>query len=149
MIALGSDHGGYLLKVKLKKHLDERKIEYVDVGCDDEQSCNYADYAEIVAKGVSAGKYEKGILICGTGIGMCIAANKVKGVRAALVHDVFSAKATRAHNDSNVLTMGERVIGEGLMCEIVDAWLDTAFSLEERHVKRIAKITEIENDNRS
>lgn len=142
-IALGADHGGYQLKGDIKKLLDSMNIAYEDVGCDCEQSVDYPDYALPVAEKVASGEFDRGILVCGTGIGMSIAANKVKGVRCALVHDLFSAKATREHNDSNVLAMGARVIGPGLALEIVKVWLGTEFE-GGRHMKRLDKITKIE-----
>ncbi|HEY4531916.1 MAG TPA: ribose 5-phosphate isomerase B, partial [Kurthia sp.] len=126
--------------------LEELGFEYEDFGPKDDSSVDYPDYAQPVSEGVAAGKFDKGILICGTGIGMSIAANKVKGIRCALVHDVFSAKATRCHNDSNIIAMGERVIGAGLAREIVAAWLQTDFE-GGRHERRIEKITAIEAQN--
>ena len=142
-VALASDHGGLNIKNEIADLLKEMGIEFEDFGCDCNTSVDYPDYAQPVAEKVAAGEFDRGILICGTGIGMSIAANKVKGIRAALVHDVFSAEATRAHNNSNVLTMGERVIGPGLAREIVATWLDTQFE-GGRHIRRVEKITEIE-----
>ncbi|HJV46076.1 MAG TPA: ribose 5-phosphate isomerase B [Bacillota bacterium] len=142
-VALGADHGGYHLKNEIKAYLESVNIEYEDLGCDCDQSVDYPDYALPVAEKVASGEFDRGILVCGTGIGMSIAANKVKGVRCALVHDLFSAKATREHNDSNVLAMGERVIGPGLALEIVKTWLGTEFA-GGRHARRIEKITAIE-----
>lgn len=142
-IALGADHGGYQLKEDIKKLLDSLNLAYEDVGCDCEQSVDYPDYALPVAEKVASGEFDRGILVCGTGIGMSIAANKVKGVRCALVHDLFSAKATREHNDSNVLAMGARVIGPGLALEIVKVWLGTEFE-GGRHMNRLEKINKIE-----
>lgn len=142
MIALGSDHGGFALKQEIMKHLEERGIEYEDFGCYDESSCDYPVYAKKVAKAIVEGKCEKGILICGTGIGISITANKIRGIRAALCHDVFSAQATRQHNDANILAMGARVVGPGLALLIVDTFLDTPFSGEERHMNRISQIEE-------
>lgn len=143
-VAIGSDHGGFRLKEEIKALLDEMGIEYIDVGCVSCDSVDYPDYAIPVAEMVSKKEVDRGILICGTGIGMSIAANKVKGVRCALVHDVFSAKATREHNDSNILAMGERVIGPGLAREITKVWLETEFA-GGRHERRVSKITEYEN----
>lgn len=143
-VAIGSDHGGFNLKEEIKKLMDEMGIEYVDVGCECSDSVDYPDYAIPVAEMVSKKEVDRGILICGTGIGMSIAANKVKGVRCALVHDLFSAKATREHNDSNVLAMGERVIGPGLATEIARVWLETEFA-GGRHEKRVNKICDYEN----
>ena len=142
MIALGSDHGGYALKQEIMKHLEERGMEYKDYGCYSEESCDYPEFAHAVGKAVAAKECELGILICGTGIGISIAANKIKGVRAALCHDCFSAQATKEHNDANILAMGARVVGVGHALKIVDTFLDTPFSNDERHVRRIAAIEE-------
>ncbi|MDA3130684.1 ribose 5-phosphate isomerase B [Aliibacillus thermotolerans] len=142
-LAIGSDHAGYRLKKEIMKVLDELNVEYEDVGCHDENSVDYPDYAVPVSEKVATGEVDRGILICGTGIGMSISANKIKGIRCALVHDVFSAKATRAHNDSNVLAMGERIVGPGLASEIVKAWLGTEFE-GGRHERRVNKMMEIE-----
>lgn len=144
MIALGSDHGGYLMKQEVIAYLEENHIPYKDFGCYGEESCDYPVFARKVANAVAAGECEKGILICGTGIGISIAANKVKGIRAALCHDVFSARATREHNDANILAMGARVIGPGLALMIVDTFLHTEFSNAERHKNRIRQIEEAE-----
>lgn len=138
-IAIASDHGGINIREEIKKLMDELGIAYEDFGCDCETSVDYPDYALPVAEKVAAGEFDKGILICGTGIGMSIAANKVRGIRCALVHDVFSAKATREHNDSNVLAMGERVIGPGLAREIARVWLTTDYE-GGRHENRVGKI---------
>ena len=140
MIALGSDHGGYGMKQEVIKHLEERGIEYKDYGCYSEESCDYPIYGRKVAEAVAGGECEFGIIICGTGIGISISANKVPGIRAALCHDCFSAQATREHNNANILAMGARVIGPGLALKIVDTFLDTPFSNEERHVRRISMI---------
>lgn len=142
MIAIGCDHGGYQLKQDIIKYLEEQSIAYKDYGCYDEASVDYPVYAKKVANAVASKEAEKGILICGTGIGISIAANKVKGVRAALCHDCFSAQATREHNDANIVAMGARVIGPGLAVKIVDIFLHTPFSNDERHVRRIAQIEE-------
>lgn len=144
-VAIGCDHGGLNLKPVLIEYLKKKGIEYKDFGTFTSESCDYVDYALKVAEAVAAGEYDKGILICGTGIGMSIAANKVRGIRCGHCHDVFSAKMTRLHNDANVLAMGERVIGPGLMLEIVDAFLSTPFSEEARHARRIAKINQVED----
>ena len=144
-VAIGCDHGGLNLKPVLIEYLKKKAIEYKDFGTFTSESCDYVDYALKVAETVAAGEYDKGILICGTGIGMSIAANKVRGIRCGHCHDVFSAKMTRLHNDANVLAMGERVIGPGLMLEIVDAFLCTPFSEEARHARRIAKINQVED----
>ncbi len=140
MIALGCDHGGYPLMQEVIAYLDKEGIAYKNFGTFSEESVDYPEYGRKVAKAVTGGECDKGILICGTGIGISIAANKVKGARAALCGDVFSAKACRQHNDANILSMGARVIGPGLALEIVKAFLETPFSGEERHARRIAQI---------
>ena len=140
VIAIGSDHGGFELKQEIIKYLTEKNIEFKDFGCYDETSCDYTEYGKAVAAAVAAGKYEKGILICGTGIGISITANKVKGIRCALCSDCFSAEATREHNDANILALGGRVVGVGLALKIVDTFLNTPFSNEERHIRRISQI---------
>lgn len=142
MIALGNDQAGYGLKQEVMKYLDEQGIAYKDYGSYTEDSVDYPVYAKKVAHAVADGECEKGILICGTGIGISIAANKVKGIRAALCHDTFSAEATRQHNDANILAMGARVIGSGLAIKIVDTFLHTEFSHVERHVRRVNMIEE-------
>ena len=139
-IALGADHGGFALKEEIKRFLNEQGHAVTDFGTSSAASTDYNDYAILVAEGVANGDFERGILVCGTGIGMSIQANKINGVRAALVHDLFSAKATREHNDSNVLTMGGRILGVDLALAIVDVWVNTAFSEETRHVRRVGKI---------
>lgn len=144
MVAVASDHGGYGLKTHILKYLEDNKIPYKDYGCFDTASVDYPDYALQVAEAVAGGEADKGILICGTGIGMCIAANKVPGIRAALCHDCFSAQATREHNDSNILAMGERVVGPGLAVKITDIWLNTEFQ-GGRHSVRVGKISQIED----
>ncbi|WP_017756612.1 ribose 5-phosphate isomerase B [Calidifontibacillus oryziterrae] len=143
-VAIGSDHGGIHIREEIKKLMDEMGIEYEDFGCECDTSVDYPDYAFPVAEKVASGEVDRGILICGTGIGMSIAANKVKGIRCALVHDVFSAKSTREHNDSNILAMGERVIGPGLAREIAKVWLTTDYE-GGRHANRIGKISDYEN----
>lgn len=142
MIGLGCDHGGYALKQEIIQYLEEKGFEYKDYGCYNEGSVDYPEYAKKVAHAVVDGECEKGILICGTGIGISIAANKVKGIRAALCHDCFSAQATREHNDANILAMGARVVGPGLAVKIVDTFLNTEFSNDERHIRRIDMIEE-------
>ena len=140
MIALGCDHGGFGLMQEVKKHLEERGFEYKDFGCYSEESVDYPIYGRKAAEAVASGECERGIIICGTGIGISITANKVKGIRASLCHDCFSAQATREHNDANILAMGARVIGAGHALKVVDTFLDTPFSNDERHVRRIAMI---------
>ena len=140
MIAIGSDHGGFALKKALMAHLDKRGLEYKDFGTYSEASCDYPAYGKAVAHAVADCECERGILICGTGIGMSMAANKVPGIRAAVCGDCFSAEATREHNDANVLCMGARVVGEGLALKIADIFLDTPFSNDERHIRRISQI---------
>ncbi|CAM2755194.1 ribose 5-phosphate isomerase B [Hathewaya histolytica] len=142
-IALGSDHGGMNLKNAIIKHLEEKGYEVKDFGTHTKESCDYPDYALKVAEEVRDKKFEFGILVCGTGIGISIAANKVPGVRAALCSDTFSAHATREHNDANILALGERVVGQGLALDIVDEFLGAKFE-GGRHSNRINKITEIE-----
>ena len=142
MIALGCDHGGYGLMQDVIKHLEERGLEYKNYGCYSEESVDYPVYAKKVAHAVADGECERGILICGTGIGISITANKVPGIRAALCGDCFSAQATREHNDANILAMGARVTGPGLALKIVDTFLDTPFSNDERHIRRIKMIEE-------
>ncbi|ANB58794.1 ribose 5-phosphate isomerase B [Anoxybacillus sp. B7M1] len=142
-VAIASDHGGVAIRQEIKKLMEEMEIEYIDLGCECGSSVDYPDYAIPVAEKVASGEVDRGILICGTGIGMSIAANKVKGVRCALVHDVYSAKMTREHNDSNILAMGERVIGPGLAREIAKVWLTTEFA-GGRHANRVNKIHQYE-----
>lgn len=140
MIAIGSDHGGFELKKEIMAHLDARGFEYKDFGTYSDASCDYPVYGKAVAKAVASGECERGIIICGTGIGISIAANKVHGIRAALCGDCFSAEATRQHNDANVLALGARVVGPGLALKIVNTFLDTPFSNGERHIRRIEMI---------
>jgi len=142
-LAIASDHGGWELKQHIKEILEEMSIEYRDFGPLSCESVDYPDFALPVAEAVASGEFSRGILVCGTGIGMSIAANKVKGIRAALCHDTFSARATREHNDSNILALGERVVGKGLAGEIVKIWLTTEFQ-GGRHQKRVEKISKIE-----
>ncbi len=143
MIYLGSDHGGYALKEEVKAHLIQKGIEVRDFGTDSVQSVDYPDYAVPVGQAVLQNPGSLGILICGTGIGMSIAANKIHGIRAALCNDTFSARMTRAHNDAQILCMGGRVLGPGLALDIVDAFLGGSFE-GDRHQRRIGKITAIE-----
>ncbi len=140
MIALGCDHGGYDLMQEVKAHLEKRGLEYKDYGTYSKESCDYPVYGKKVAEAIVSGECDKGILICGTGIGISIAANKVRGIRAAVVSDCFSAQATREHNNANIIAFGGRVVGAGLALKIVDTFLDTPFSNGERHVKRISMI---------
>ena len=142
-IAIGCDHGGFSLKQLLLKHLEQKGYTIKDFGCHSDASVDYPDYAYPVAKAVAGGEAEKGILICGTGIGMSIAANKVKGIRCALCSDTFSAHATAEHNDSNILALGARVVGPGLALDIVDTWLGAQF-MGKQHTARIEKIAKIE-----
>lgn len=142
-IIIACDHGGFDLKQIILTHLKDAQVSFVDKGCFDLSSVNYPDFAALVAKEVSEGLASKGILICGTGIGMAITANKFPGVRACVVHDVYSAKMTREHNDLNVLCLGGRVIGPGLATEIVDVFLKTPFA-GGRHLKRLELIQKIE-----
>ena len=147
MIALGCDHAGFELKQAIIKHLDERKIEYKDYGTYSEDSVDYAVYAEKTARAVANGECELGLLFCGTGVGISMAANKVRGIRAACCSDLFSAEMTRLHNDANILCLGGRVVSPEKATELVDIFLDTPFSGEERHARRIAQIADIENRN--
>lgn len=140
MIALGCDQAGFELKQAVMKHLEERGLEYKDYGSYNSDAVDYPIYGRKVAEAVAGGECDRGILICGTGIGISIAANKVKGIRAAVCSDCFSAEATRLHNDANILAFGARVIGEGLAIKIVDTFLDTAFSGVERHQRRVDMI---------
>lgn len=143
-IAVGADHGGVELKALITDHLEERGIEVVNYGTDSSESVDYPDFAHAVTHAVQEERVDYGILICGTGIGMSITANKEKGIRAALCGDVFSAQATKAHNNANVLCLGARVVGPGLALMIVDAWLDADYE-GGRHQKRLDKIAAIEN----
>lgn len=140
MIALGSDHGGYDLKMEVIRYLEENKIEYKDFGCLDKSSCDYPEFGRAAAKAVADGVCEKGIVICTTGIGISISANKVPGVRCALCADSLSAKMTRLHNNANMLALGAGIVGTNLAIEIVDTFLNTEFSNDERHIRRIKKI---------
>lgn len=143
-ITIGSDHGGFELKSEVIKHLENKGIQVKDGGTFSKESCDYPDIALIVAKEVIEKKCDFGILICGTGIGIGIAANKVSGIRAALCSDTFSAHSAREHNDANILTLGQRVLGTGLALDIVDTFLSSTFQ-GGRHENRVNKITEIEN----
>ena len=143
MIAIGSDHGGFDLKQKVIKYLEEKHIPYQDMGCGSKDSCDYPVFGHAVAKAVADGQCDKGIVICTTGIGISISANKIKGVRYALCSDTLSAKMTRLHNDANVLALGAGIVGENLGIEIVDTFLNTPFSNEERHQRRVDLIEQI------
>lgn len=143
MYAIGSDHGGYELKQAVMTHLKERGVEFRDYGTFSTDSCDYPDYGEAVARAVASGECERGIVVCGTGIGISIAANKVHGIRCALCGDCYSAEKSREHNDANMLALGGRVLGEGLALKIVDTFLDTEFA-GGRHARRLAKIAAIE-----
>lgn len=142
-IAMASDHGGYNLRLKVKAHLESKGFEVVDFGVDQPISCDYPDYALKVAMAVTEGDCELGVLVCGTGLGISIAANKVKGVIAAPVSDTFSAEMARRHNNANIIALGERVVGEGLALKIVDAFFEASFE-GGRHESRVDKIIEIE-----
>ena len=143
MIVLAADHGGYLLKEEVKKHLDEKGIQYIDCGTHSTDSVDYPDMAKLACDKIVSGEADKGLLFCGTGVGISIAANKIKGIRACCCSDTFSAKYTRLHNDANVLAMGGRVVGPGLACEMVDLFLNTEFE-GGRHQRRVDKITALE-----
>lgn len=146
MIALGCDHGGFAIKEAIKKYLDESGIEYNDFGTYSEESVDYPVYAKKVADAVASGECEKGVLCCGTGIGISIAANKVKGIRAAVVTNEFCAEMTRRHNDANIIAMGGRVISEEQAVKFTKIFIETPFD-GDRHVKRVQMITDIENEN--
>lgn len=142
MIALGCDHGGFDLKQHIIRHLEERGTACKDFGCFDKSSCDYPQFGRAAAKAVASGECEKGIVICTTGIGISMTANKIKGVRAALCSEPLSAKMTRLHNDANVLALGGALIGPNMAVEIVDTFLDTEFSAEEKHIRRVGQIEE-------
>ncbi len=144
MIAIGSDHGGYDLKQKVIKHLEDRGVLVKDVGCYSKESCDYPVFGHAAAREVASGACDKGILICTTGIGMSMAANKIKGIRCALCGDTLSAKMTRLHNNANMLAVGAGIVGDNLAMDIVDTFLDTPFSGEERHERRNNLIERIE-----
>ncbi len=142
-VAIGSDHAGFHLKESVKEYLASRQVEFTDFGVDQPESADYPDIARVVAEAVACGDYERGILICGTGIGMAIAANKVPGIRAALCQDPFTARVAREHNDANIVTLGERVLEPGLAREIIETWLQARFG-GGRHARRLAKIELLE-----
>ena len=143
-IALGCDHGALALKNTVKAHLEKKGYEVCDYGTYTLDSCDYPDFAEKAAKAVASGECEKGIVLCTTGIGISIAANKVKGIRCALLADIWSAKMTREHNDTNMMAMGAAIVGEMLGLQIVDTWLGTEFSNEAKHQRRIDKVMALE-----
>ena len=143
-IAIGCDHGALALKNTVKAHLEKKGYEVCDYGTYTLDSCDYPDFAEKAAKAVASGECEKGIVLCTTGIGISIAANKVKGIRCALLADIWSAKMTREHNDTNMMAMGAAIVGEMLALKIVDTWIGTEFSGEEKHQRRINKTMALE-----
>ena len=145
-VGLACDHGGFGLKEELKAFIKSMGVDPVDLGCFNEDSVDYPDFGILVAEKVSRGELEKGILVCGTGIGMSIVANKFPGVRAALVHELYSARCSREHNDANILVLGGRVVGPGLAREIVKVWLETPFS-GGRHQRRLEEIAALERKN--
>ena len=147
-IALAADHGGFELKEAVRAHLDEQGVAYKDFGSFDGASCDYPDMAEPACRAVVAGECDKALLFCGTGVGISISANKIHGIRACCCSDTFSARMTRAHNDANILTFGERVVGQGLAMELVDAFLTTEFE-GGRHQRRVDLITKLEQEENS
>lgn len=147
MIAIGSDHGGFQLKQDIMKYLDEQGLAYKDFGTYTRESCDYPVYGEAVARAVAGGECDRGIIICGTGIGISISANKVKGIRAALCGDCYSAEYTRRHNDANILALGARTVGSGLALKIVETFLNTGFE-GGRHARRVALIADLEERER-
>ena len=147
MIALGCDHGGYPLMQEIKKHLDEKGLEYRDFGTFSEDSCDYPVYGELAANAVAGGECDTGILVCGTGIGISMSANKVRGIRCALCSDCFSAEMARRHNNANMMALGQRVTGVGLALKLVDTFLTTEFE-GGRHARRVGLIMDIEERNR-
>lgn len=140
MIGIGCDHGGYALKKEIIAFLESQNIQVKDFGCNSTEAVDYPEFGKTVANAVASGECEKGIIICGTGIGISISANKVPGIRCALCHDCFSAEATRLHNDANMIALGARVVGPGLAIKIVETFLNTPFSNDERHLRRISQI---------
>ena len=143
-IAIGCDHGAFDLKNAVVKHLQGKGYEVCDFGCYSLDSCDYPDFAKAAAEAVASGECEKGIVLCTTGIGISIAANKVKGIRCALLSDPLSARMTREHNDTNMMAMGAGIVGKNLALEIVDTWIGTAFSGEAKHQRRIDKVMALE-----
>ena len=148
-IVIGCDHAGYALKGTVVRHLEEKGFEVVDVGTDSTQSCHYPVFAHAACEKILGGECELGILICGTGIGMSMAANKHKGIRAACCSDTFSARLTREHNDANILCFGERVVGPGLALDLVDAFLGAEYLNNGNHVTRVAMLADIENGKKT
>ncbi len=146
MIALACDHAPLDLKQAIMKHLAAKGLAYKDFGCYDKTSCDYPDFAAPAARAVASGECDRGIVVCTTGIGVSITANKIKGIRCALLSDVMSARLTREHNDTNMMAIGAGVTGEMLALEIVDTWLDTEFSHAERHQRRIDKVMALETE---
>lgn len=146
-IVIGCDHAGYNIKNAVKKHIEEKGYEVIDVGTNSSDSCHYPVYASAACQKILDGECELGILICGTGIGMSMAANKHKGIRAACCSDVFSARLTREHNDANVLCFGQRVVGIGLALDLVDAFLEAEYANSGNHVTRVAMLKDIEDNN--
>ena len=145
-ISIACDHGAYVLKNKVAQHLKDQGHEVVDFGTNGPESCDYPDFAAQAARAVADGTCEKGIVLCTTGIGVSITANKVKGIRCALLSDVLSAKMTRLHNDTNMMALGAGIVGENLALEIVDTWVATPFSGEARHQRRIDKVMALEQE---
>ena len=145
MIAIGCDHGGYALKQEILAHLDKRGLTYKDFGTYSTDSCDYPDYAAAAARAVAAGDCDRGIVCCTTGIGVSIAANKIRGIRCALLSDLMSARLTRQHNDTNMMALGAGVVGEKLALEMIDVWLDTAFE-GGRHQRRVDKVMALEQE---
>lgn len=143
-IAIGSDHAGYSLKTKFARYLEESGYDFRDFGVYSSERCDYPDIGLAVAEAVAGGEFDRGVLVCGSGVGMSITANKVPGIRAALCNDLITATFSRSHNDSNVLAVGERVVNPETAIEILRVWLSTEFSGEERHIRRIRKISDIE-----
>lgn len=143
-ISIACDHGALTLKAVVKEHLQKKGYEVADFGTDSADSCDYPDYAAAAARAVAGGECEKGIVLCTTGIGVSISANKIPGIRCALLSDPWSARMTRLHNDTNMMAMGAGVVGQNLALEIVDTWLETEFSGEERHQRRIDKLMALE-----
>lgn len=142
MLAIGSDHGGYALKERVIEYLRQNNIEYKDFGCYSKESCDYPIFGKAVAEAVASGECDRGIVVCTTGIGISIAANKIKGIRCALCSDTYSAKMTRLHNDANVLALGGEIVGGNLALDIVETFLNTKFSAEEKHQRRVNLLNE-------